>query len=185
MAELWAPLPGFLGLSRFPNYAGGEVGAPGYYSDISWNWAWAGIILFPVGIDFLSNFHFLLCIPLGSEQLCQTKAELSPLEIFLDSLCVYISGQPGSAIKWLPGQILAVLAWLDSGGWTQRALGLGLESQVILSLALYLNVVGFYSLTPVSESSSEERKCYIAVIISNVYCLNQPGSKLKQTIGEP
>lgn len=185
MAVLWAPLPGFLGLSRFPNYAGGEVGAPGYYSDISWNWAWAGIILFPVGIDFLSNFHFLLCIPLGSEQLCQTKAGLSPLEIFLDSLCVYISGQPGSAIKWLPGQILAVLAWLDSGGWTHRASGLGLESQVILSFALYLYVVGFYSLTPVSESSSEERKCYIAVIISNAYCLNEPGSKLKQTVGEP
>lgn len=29
-----------------------------------------------------------------------------------------------------------------------------------------------------SESSAEERRCYIAVIISNVYCLNESGSKL-------
>lgn len=130
-SELWrlycepAPLVS-LGPPSSPllNCAGGEAGAPdhsalGYYSDISYNWAWAGIFLFPAGIDFLSDFHFLLCIPLGSEQLCQTKAGLSPLEMFLDSLqlCVYINGQPGSAIKCLPSQILAVLpGWVPGVG---------------------------------------------------------------------
>lgn len=102
---------------------------------------------------------------------------------FSSAVCLY---------KWTARQCNKVAGWPNSGctclvglwDWTQRALGLGLESQVILSLALYLNVVGFYSLTPVSESSSEERKCYSAVIISNVYCLNESGLKLKQTVGE-
>lgn len=80
-------------------------------------------------------------IPLGSEQLCLTKAGLSLLEIVLDSLqlSVYINGQPSSAVKCLPGQILAVPpAYPPEVGL--RVLVLGLGSQVIPSLALYLNL---------------------------------------------
>lgn len=133
-----------------------------------------------VGIDFLSNFHFLLHIPLGSEQLCQTKAGLSPLEIFLDSLrlCVYINGQPGSTIMWLLSQTLAVRPGGPPRVGLNRVAGLGLEFQVVLSLALYLNLwallhmsVSLYSLKAASEGSSEEMKYYIAVITSNVYWL--------------
>lgn len=126
-------------LTLLPLPAGAEVrlglpgpAAHGYYSDISWNWAWAGIILFPVGIDFLSNFHFLSYIPLGWERLCLTEAGLSPLDIGLDSLqlCVSVNGQPGSAVKWLPGHTLVVLPAYTPGvglmllgllGWSPRS----------------------------------------------------------------
>lgn len=163
-----------LSLSTLPGICKGGVGALwllwslGYYSDISWSWAWAGIILFPVTIDFLSNFHFLWYIPLVSEQRCQTKAGLSPLEIFLDSLqlCVYIKGQPDSVIKWPDSGCLA--------GWTRgirlsKLLELRLESQVVLLLALYLNLwslihtsVEFYSLklTEVFERQEMFYWCY-------------------------
>ena len=80
----------------------------------------------------------------GSEQLCQTKAGLSPLEIVLDSLqlCVYINGQPGSAIKWPRS---GGAAWLDVGGGRgavglNRVGGLRLASQAVLSLAPRRNV---------------------------------------------
>lgn len=54
-------------------------------------------------------------------------------------LCVSVNGQPGGAIKWLPDHTLVVLP-AYAPGVGLMLLGLGLESQVTLSLALYLNL---------------------------------------------
>lgn len=71
-----------------------------------------------------------------------------------------------------------------------RVPGLGLASQVVLSLALCLSTwslllhvpFGLYSLKPASESSPEERRCSIAVVVSHVYCFSASGSKLNRLL---
>lgn len=139
--QLWTtPFSAFLQVQEVTPGLPGPA-AQGCYSDISWNWARAGIILFPVGHDFLSNFHFLMYIPLGSEQLCLTQAGFAPLGRVLAScqLCVYGNGQSGSAVRWLPGQALAALpaSPVEVG---LRVQGPRLASWVILSLTPYLNL---------------------------------------------
>lgn len=161
-----------LGLSRLPSMqeAGG---APVGYTGISWNWAGAGIIpglLLP--LIFCPTFISYCAFPLGvRSSFVRQKQGFLLWRYSLDSLCVYSSGQPGSAIKWLP-QILAVLAWLDSGVGILKSFrtwagvsGSSCPLPCILTL-------GFAFWHLYQRALSEERNSYIAASHFNVYCLS-------------
>lgn len=106
MAELWAPLPGFLGLSRFPKYAGGEVGAQVITVIYLGARLEQGSSCFLLELIFCPTFISYCAFLWGQSSFVRQKAGLSPLEIFLDSLCLY---------KWTARQCNKVAAWPNSG----------------------------------------------------------------------